>query len=330
MNGHPASCDAGPSCGRKNSQQLAGFHGLLSLQGQQWQCPHLQVQWREWRTRMRRRHCRLSLRLQEPMTGSRLPMPAPSSPWTPPMTSSCCTACRQAFLIPRFNCITDMQVTAVVTNSDISRRGVSRSPWSDTMDEVIVHCCFKSEAGEKVAHALTLHTAEAPSGSLAFMSEALALMQAEPLHGGQVVGSGRMWVNPIAEHDPRAVSINMKGQGLPFESMLLSYLPKVEPLSDGSQIRSRSFDRKVFSFPQFPCTSTSQILSRNFLGSWDGLVYSWHLACNANCAGCQALDTQDVASVRPRICRACTCRRLWSWGRAMCKAAWRAACWPQR
>ena len=42
-----------------------------------------------------------------------------------------------------------------------------------------------------------------------------------------MVGSGRMWVNPIAEHDPRAVSINMKGEGLPFESILTSYLPKV-------------------------------------------------------------------------------------------------------
>ena len=52
-------------------------------------------------------------------------------------------------------------------------------------------------------------------------------LQAETLHGGQMVGSGRMWVNPIAEHDPRAVSINMKGEGLPFESILTSYLPKV-------------------------------------------------------------------------------------------------------
>lgn len=52
-------------------------------------------------------------------------------------------------------------------------------------------------------------------------------MQAEPLHGGHLLGSGRMWVNPVAEQDPRAVSINMKGEGLPFESMLVSYLPKV-------------------------------------------------------------------------------------------------------
>lgn len=42
-----------------------------------------------------------------------------------------------------------------------------------------------------------------------------------------MIGSGRMWVNPIAEHDLRAVRMNMKGQGLPFESILTSYLPKV-------------------------------------------------------------------------------------------------------
>ena len=40
--------------------------------------------------------------------------------------------------------------------------------------------------------------------------------QAEPLAGGQMVGSGRLWVAPSAELDPRAVKVTMssvKGMG---------------------------------------------------------------------------------------------------------------------
>ena len=56
-------------------------------------------------------------------------------------------------------------------------------------------------------------------------------MQAEPLDGGQLLGAGRMWVNPIAEHDPQAVKVHMEGHGLPFEPILLRYMPKVTRLS---------------------------------------------------------------------------------------------------
>ncbi|KAL3160063.1 hypothetical protein ABBQ38_009778 [Trebouxia sp. C0009 RCD-2024] len=49
--------------------------------------------------------------------------------------------------------------------------------------------------------------------------------QAEPVGGGKMLGSGRMWVAPAALEDPRAVKISMQGQGLPTEALLKSYLP---------------------------------------------------------------------------------------------------------
>jgi len=55
----------------------------------------------------------------------------------------------------------------------------------------------------------------------------IAMTQAEPLDGGQLICSGRMWVNPVAEHDPRAVRVSMEGHNLPFEPLMLRYLPKV-------------------------------------------------------------------------------------------------------
>ena len=53
------------------------------------------------------------------------------------------------------------------------------------------------------------------------------LVQAELLDGGQLVGNGRMWVNPVAENDERAVRVNLAGQNLPFEPFILRYLPTV-------------------------------------------------------------------------------------------------------
>ncbi len=50
--------------------------------------------------------------------------------------------------------------------------------------------------------------------------------QAEPLGGGQVLGSGRMWVSPAGEMDPRAVRVQLEGRNLPTESLLKRYLPK--------------------------------------------------------------------------------------------------------
>ena len=51
--------------------------------------------------------------------------------------------------------------------------------------------------------------------------------QAEPLGGGQLLGSGRMWVAPAGELDPRAVRVRLEGRNLPADSLLKRYLPKV-------------------------------------------------------------------------------------------------------
>jgi hypothetical protein len=59
-------------------------------------------------------------------------------------------------------------------------------------------------------------------------------LQAEPLGGGQLLGSGRMWVSPEGEMDPRAVKVQMEGRNLPTESLLKRYLPKVLPTSSPS------------------------------------------------------------------------------------------------
>ena len=52
-------------------------------------------------------------------------------------------------------------------------------------------------------------------------------MQAEPVGGGQMVGSGRMWLAPSALEDPRAVRISMEAQGLPTEAIVKRYMPQV-------------------------------------------------------------------------------------------------------
>lgn len=51
--------------------------------------------------------------------------------------------------------------------------------------------------------------------------------QGEPLGGGQVMASGRLWVAPQAEQDPRAVKIAIEGRRLPFDSLACRYLPQV-------------------------------------------------------------------------------------------------------
>ena len=45
--------------------------------------------------------------------------------------------------------------------------------------------------------------------------------------GGQMMGSGRMWLAPSAVEDPRAVKFTMQGQDLPTEFLLKQYLPQV-------------------------------------------------------------------------------------------------------
>ena len=50
-------------------------------------------------------------------------------------------------------------------------------------------------------------------------------MQAEPLEGGSFIASGRMWVAPEAETDPRAVAMQGSGQRLPLDALLRRYLP---------------------------------------------------------------------------------------------------------
>jgi hypothetical protein len=62
-------------------------------------------------------------------------------------------------------------------------------------------------------------------------SKGLGDAQAEPLGGGQVLGSGRMWVSPAGEMDPRAVRVQLEGRNLPTESLLKCYLPKACSLS---------------------------------------------------------------------------------------------------
>lgn len=57
--------------------------------------------------------------------------------------------------------------------------------------------------------------------------EMLLNAQAEPLAGGQLLGSGRMWVSPSGEVDPRAVKVRFEGRNLPTETLLKRYLPKV-------------------------------------------------------------------------------------------------------
>lgn len=55
----------------------------------------------------------------------------------------------------------------------------------------------------------------------------LYCLQGEPLGGGQVVASGRVWVAPQAEQDARAVRVTAEGRRLPFDSVALRYLPQV-------------------------------------------------------------------------------------------------------
>ncbi|KAL0047976.1 hypothetical protein WJX82_004829 [Trebouxia sp. C0006] len=49
--------------------------------------------------------------------------------------------------------------------------------------------------------------------------------QAEPVGGGKMLGSGRMWVAQAALDNPNAVKMSMRGQGLPTEALLKRYLP---------------------------------------------------------------------------------------------------------
>lgn len=53
--------------------------------------------------------------------------------------------------------------------------------------------------------------------------------------GGQLLGSGRMWVSPKGEMDPRAVKVHLEGRKLPTESLLKRYLPKVGASSPVNQ-----------------------------------------------------------------------------------------------
>ena len=52
-------------------------------------------------------------------------------------------------------------------------------------------------------------------------------VQAEPLEGGSFMASGRMWVAPEAETDPRAVAMQGQGLHLPLDALLRRYLPPV-------------------------------------------------------------------------------------------------------
>lgn len=52
------------------------------------------------------------------------------------------------------------------------------------------------------------------------------------------MGSGRMWVSPAAEMDPRAVRVQLEGCNLPTESLIKRYLPKVltSPITSAAPI----------------------------------------------------------------------------------------------
>lgn len=66
------------------------------------------------------------------------------------------------------------------------------------------------------------------------------LTQAEPLEGGRFVASGRLWVSPQAETDPRAVSMQGTGSDLPLDALARRYLPPVSLLASPTAATSRS------------------------------------------------------------------------------------------
>eukprot|EP00873_Tetraselmis_striata_P029672 jgi/Tetstr1/449936/TSEL_036990.t1 len=67
-----------------------------------------------------------------------------------------------------------------------------------------------------------------------------ATITAEPCGGGTLVGSGRMWVAPEAEADPRAISMQAEGRGLHADRILQGYLPAGAELPAGVSIGSLS------------------------------------------------------------------------------------------
>ena len=50
-------------------------------------------------------------------------------------------------------------------------------------------------------------------------------LQASPLGGGWVLGSGRLWTAPTAETNPRALRLTFEGGGVPADALVARYLP---------------------------------------------------------------------------------------------------------
>jgi hypothetical protein len=57
-------------------------------------------------------------------------------------------------------------------------------------------------------------------------------VQAVPAGGGLVVATGKMWVAPAAESDPRAISMQAVGEGLSPAALAAGYLPPVRAGQD--------------------------------------------------------------------------------------------------
>ncbi len=51
--------------------------------------------------------------------------------------------------------------------------------------------------------------------------------QVVPPGGGSLLGSGRMWLAPAAETDPRAISFSGEAKDLDADKLLQYYLPPV-------------------------------------------------------------------------------------------------------
>ena len=51
--------------------------------------------------------------------------------------------------------------------------------------------------------------------------------QAIPTGGGLLVATGKMWVAPAAENDPRAISMQAVGEGLSPAALAAGYLAPV-------------------------------------------------------------------------------------------------------
>ncbi|GIL58075.1 hypothetical protein Vafri_13263 [Volvox africanus] len=65
-------------------------------------------------------------------------------------------------------------------------------------------------------------------------------VQAQPDGGGSLLATGRMWLAPEAESDPRAISITGEAEGVDADRLARYYMPPDVELPDGVQLGSAS------------------------------------------------------------------------------------------